>query len=225
MHHGEYIGSTAESQSIRILILGESHHVGKNDTTPGVPAGYSTCSVVKGDYLGNRAFKGREFFNRITRSFGVDPNNHKERGEFWDKVYFGNYIDVLCGIGDSIAKKTIANGNRERYNNELFRFVNDNHVDRIFCFSRLVYNNLPSSSKAKRRDEDFGSIPVGGKSDYIALCRYMPMLPHNHTDIPLERELYVYGMRHPSAKSGFHDANYSKYLPLEMTGAGTLFKR
>ena len=43
---------------------------------------------------------------------------------FWNNVYFANYVDGLCGIGDSKAKILIKN-NKEIYNNELFEFINN----------------------------------------------------------------------------------------------------
>lgn len=43
---------------------------------------------------------------------------------FWNKVYFGNYIEDLCEIKTSTAKN-LARDNRVLYNDNLFKFINE----------------------------------------------------------------------------------------------------
>lgn len=140
--------------------------------------------------------------------------SEEQRRNFWDNVFFGNYISVLCGVGDSKAKNTIkAENHREEYNDQLFSFVNDNQIDAIFCFSRLVYNNLPKLAKEDGDKQDSQNCePIGRKKDYINICKYVPGAARPGTSIPLIKELTVYGMRHPSAKGGFKAENYKTIL-------------
>ena len=63
---------------------------------------YSTTKVVN-DYLTNyNTCSGKErdqcyrFFDNIVNAFGINTETNREK--FWEKVYFGNYIDELCGV-------------------------------------------------------------------------------------------------------------------------------
>ena len=130
MHHGVFEGNKAKGQKMRVLILGESHHVSTDpsvttDKIAGVPATYTTAAVVR-EHLEKR--KTHDFLTKIAKSFDAE-----EEVEFWDSVYFGNYIDVLCGIGNSFAEKQVEE-NRKEYNDQVFRFVNKYNISKIFCF-------------------------------------------------------------------------------------------
>ena len=137
--------------------------------------------------------------------------------EFYlNNVYFANYVDGLCGIGDSKAKILIKN-NKEIYNNELFEFINKNEIDIVFVFGRTVYNNLPSCSKnktaaEKQPDLDNGNLFVGKKRDFIRHCVYLKGEQHKNAKTMLKRDVHVYGLRHPSARCGFNAENYKPYL-------------
>ena len=100
MHKGVFKGEKAKDQPVKILILGESHHINTDskvttDKIAGVPASYTTASVIH-EHLEKRKIHG--FFTKIAKTFGI-PETEEEN--FWQGVYFGNYIDVLCGIGNS----------------------------------------------------------------------------------------------------------------------------
>lgn len=207
MYEGVFEGTYAKN----ILILSESHH--------GPDHVESTKSVVY-DYFNNPQKACYNFFDKIAKSFGYSELNREKREEFWNKVYFGNYIDELCGIGDDRAKIKIW-GNKEngrcQYNDDLFKFVNDKEIDVIFCFSRMVYNALPSLAKAK--ENKFPSIGngtikkgSGTVSDKISHCEYLKDVEHGKTTIVLNRNLVVYGMRHPSGRGGYDADNYSEEL-------------
>lgn len=214
MHKGVYIGKNAENISERILIIGESHHSASSDED------YTTESVVK-DYFVTQNISYR-FFHRIACSFGVDVNSkEREFALFWDNVYFGNYINEYCGVQTSQAEDFIKK-NRVQYNNELFTFINENRIKKVFVFSRLVYNrSLPSFSKANREEEnlsdiDEGNLFVNNKRDYIKFCKYLPHTEHKYTNIILSNEVTFYGLRHPSAWGGYSAENYSDYLKKEL---------
>ena len=155
MHCGVYHGEKADQQAKRILILAESHHTSSRreaDTIADVPASYSTADVIEHDYIrqdGDPAdYRNYRIFSKIINSFGLPADTMEQRRYFFQKVYFGNYIPVLCGVGNNTAKKTIQrSGNRQEYNDQLFRFVNDHQIDVVCCFSRLVYDNLPGVEK------------------------------------------------------------------------------
>src|SRR5699024_9123671 len=104
MHHGIYQGCDAPKQAKRILILGESHH--DKDEKIGEPAHYKTKSIVEAYLKEEKKERTHCFFHKIACSFGIDTTKAEEKKNFWDKVYFGNYIDVVCGVGDTAAQTT-----------------------------------------------------------------------------------------------------------------------
>ena len=221
MHCGVYHGEKADQQAKRILILAESHHTSSRreaDTIAGVPASYSTADVIEHDYIrqdGDPAdYRNYRIFSKIINSFGLPADTIEQRRYFFQRVYFGNYIPVLCGVGNNTAKKTIQrSGNRQEYNDQLFRFVNDHQIDVVCCFSRLVYDNLPGVEKGSLESVlQVECEKCGGKRDYIAICKYHASLCHTATNIPLLKDLTVYGMRHPSARCGFCPGNYGPML-------------
>lgn len=215
MHQGEFIGSKAADQPKRILILGESHHWSSEDDSKTeeerrVKAeAYSTEDVVK-TYLANyNSNIGKErdqcyrFFDNIVHAFGINPDT--SRTDFWERVYFGNYIDELCGVRDKIAAKILnSQGNREKYNSQLFSFIQEHKIDIVFCFSRRVYNKLPPT-------ECFDKEMSGDKTDTHRLdkCVYHPG-PRKSISVSLVKPVTVYGLKHPS--QGFSYRRYQDKL-------------
>ncbi|MBQ8649112.1 MAG: hypothetical protein IJ470_03485 [Clostridia bacterium] len=179
-------------------------------------ASYKTEDIVKCYLESHKKGNGRipeyRFFDKIVCSFGIDPELQRE--EFWDKVYFGNYIDVLCGVKDNTAKNYVKNKeNRIMLNNALFNFVNKNEIDIVVCFGRLVFNNLPSLTDKSENNEPIKTgIYVGKAKDYIGLCTYAPNIDHKKVDIQLKKPLLVYSLRHPSARGGYRVENYVDVL-------------
>lgn len=223
MHKGVWHGENAEMQPKRILILGESHHTNSTDNQEaGKPATYTTHEKIQQyleQYNGPTAQRDKcyRFFDKIVMSFQLDLE--KDRSNFWSKVYFGNYIPVLCGVGDEKATNQIkrtdeisGEPNRKLYNNALFDFVNERSIDVIFCFSRRVYNALPSYHDNTEKCKATDAGKAGGKRDYISHCIYHEGVDHDNTDKKLQKELHVYGLRHPSGKCGFEPSNYSTHL-------------
>lgn len=206
-----YTGVFKGQNSKRILILGESHHYETESTQKTVDGYLDKCRRE------GHAEKCHDFFDQIVRAFGKDPATDRET--FWNSVWFGNYIDELCGVGDSQATNLLSEeANRIRYNDDLFDFVATKEIDVIFCFSRRVYNKLPSLVKGSGEYEE--RINVGdflrtkdgtSKTDYISHCKYLPG-SHKYTSKPLERAVKVYGMLHPSGRYGFAPENYAPVL-------------
>lgn len=207
-----YVGKEVEKQSQKILILGESHH--HNDVND---ESFSTLGVMK-NFRENPANASYKFFHKIAKSCGIDAADINEKFKlFWDNVYFGNYVEKLCGIKNNLAKDLIKS-NRETYNDNLFSFINDNEIDIVLVFSRLVFNNsLPSLSKEYKRDEalenlDNGTIKIGKCRDYISHCRYLANTEHENTSVILNKNVDFYGLRHPSTCGGYKTENYIPYL-------------
>lgn len=205
MYTGVFEGKNAK----RILILGESHHYETESTQKTVDGYLDRCRRE------GHAEKCHKFFDQIVRAFGKVPET--EREIFWDHVWFGNYIDELCGVGDSRATNLLSEKDKRiRYNDDIFDFVASKEIDVIFCFSRRVYNKLPSLAKGEFDKE----INVGAflrtkdgkpKKDYISYCKYLPG-SHEHTSKPLKKAVEVYGMLHPSGRYGFAPENYAPEL-------------
>ena len=211
MHKGVF---NAEKHGLNILILGESHHVSTKpnvttDKVAGVPATYTTASVVE-EHLAKLkdSNKGEyPFFTKIAETFGAEDEN-----TFWQSVYFGNYIDVLCGIGNSVAKNQIKEkGNRLKYNDQLFQFVNEHKIEKIFCFSILAYKNLPGlSDNEKSTWETVGMR--GNRRAFLRKCQYNAGVQHEGTSVILQQNLRVYGISHPQAKGGYSSEMYANAL-------------
>lgn len=195
MHQGEYIGKYFEEQKTKILILGESHHGDESEI--GKPRERGTSDVVN-DYL--RAKKEGEtidrawyFFTKIAHAFDASLNC-SQTIEFWEKVAFGNYVDVCCAKGKKIAEESIRD-NQDRFNKELFQFVNDKGIDIIVCFSTLVFNSLPNTS-------------IVENNSGVKILKY----PAND-NFSLNKELDIYGgIPHPSSRNGFKPIDYNPSL-------------
>lgn len=206
MHKGEFVGINAANQRKRILILGESHHTSNDENSPnrivGVEATYDTKDVLA-EYFADPELRNRHlrFFRNIAKCFGEFSTLSKEREAFWNNVYFGNYIDVLCGVRDTVALMQInTKGNRKKYNSQLFSFIQENEIDVIFCFSRKVYNKLPSLEAFDK--ETKGDI---GDSHRLDMCEYYPG-PRKGISVSLSKPVIVYGLKHPS--QGFSHRRY-----------------
>jgi len=212
MHKGEFVGINAHKKQNRTLILGESHHVSTDsdittDKIAGEPASYTTASVVWEhlEKLKNEKKEMHPFLTKIAQTFGTE-----DQETFWQSVYFGNYIDVLCGIGNSVAKNQIK-GNRIKYNDQLFQFVNKHKIEKIFCFSILAYKNLPELSD----DEESTWEAVGMRGNrrvFLRQCQYKAGLQHEGTSVILQQNLRVYGISHPQAKGGYSPEMYVNAL-------------
>lgn len=215
MHKGVFEGKNANGQKVKVLILGESHHIStKPDVTKnkiaGVPASYTTASVVEEHLESLKNEKQRithPFFTKIAQTFSA-----VDEDAFWQSVYFGNYIDVLCGIGNSVAKNQIKDkDNRIKYNDQLFQFVNEYKIEKIFCFSILAYKSLPSRTES----EESGWETIGMRGNrrvFLRQCQYNAGVQHEGTSVILHQPLRVYGISHPQAKGGYSPGIYANAL-------------
>ncbi len=205
MHKGVFEGNNL-STNCNILILGESHHhMVANDPD------YTTEGVVKNYFLYPND-KDYRFFDKIANCFGY-PSEQRE--VFWNKVRFANYVtESNCDIQTDKAKELMKN-NSEKYNQELFEFVNQNEIDVIFCFSRLVYKHLPRRASFEEKGVCFETPKVGNVSDRIDKFVYKPgARPDGNT--ALKKQLTVYGFRHPSYRRSFSAENYREVLQKEI---------
>lgn len=191
----------------RILILGESHYgdeiIDKNLLTEHVVNTY--LNDIK---CGSRK-RWAQFFDKIALSFGYEKVNVRD---FYSKVFFGNYIETFCGIKDNKAKDILAlNGNRKQFNNSLFEFVNKERITTIICFSILTYNNLPGMA-LEETEKKYTVGKIGNKDDVVRECTYSSLNAHAHCDIILEKELQVFGIRHPSSAGGYSPDNVFRFF-------------
>ncbi|MDE6724279.1 MAG: hypothetical protein K2J79_01625, partial [Ruminiclostridium sp.] len=165
MYRKEFKGKYAEDQKVRILILGESHHWSDEDNNKSEEERqekentYTTFKVVNNylenynNHFGNDRDRAYRFFEYIVRTFDIDPE--EQRNDFWNRVYFGNYIDRLCGVRNDAAKKLLKiEENRKKYNEQLFSFIREKEIDIVFCFSRKVYNHLPALENDDKEEVD-----------------------------------------------------------------------
>ena len=182
MHEGVWKGQDAECYGV--LLLGESHY------DKDVHTEYDTKCVVC-NYLSRQQETGRTFFDHITETFGYSVDDEEDKKTFWHKVWFGNYIDEkLLQYKDKAAD--MIRKNRKTYNDDLFEFVNKNEIRTVFCFSRLVWENLPTEKKLKT--EKIGEM----NNSPIEKCVYSKNTKYERTNVELKEDLTVYGLRHPS---------------------------
>lgn len=137
-----------------------------------------------------------------------------EKDVFFQKVFFGNYVEKLCWKKDDTASSLIKEkNNRTIYNNSVFRFVNENNIKTIVCFSKLVFNNLPSMNyEMEEIWEDDKTVMIGSKKSVYSHCLYKAGASHNYCDVILDEDLLVLSLRHPSAGCGYSVEKAKEYL-------------
>ena len=216
MSPGEWKGSNIVETN-RTLILGESHYEDDSNSI-GKEVPYSTAGVVE-EYLSQHCKtdgrKGRwhRFFDRIAESFGYSKEHSVD---FYKKIWFGNYVNVLCGTGEENKACHYMNKNRKEYNDELFSFVNSHDIDVIACFSKEVFWHLPAMAKEDSDSYRELSLPLtGGRKNVINYYEYAPGVKHDSCDVELKKPLKVYGIRHPSARGGFNASQVYKVISNE----------
>lgn len=189
MYKNVFVGENASKQPKRILILGESHYEedGEIDGTDG---------VVKHLALNGNDDK-TQFYKNIMKTFDYEITPEK-RKLFWNKVYCGNYVDDLCGKGENNPAKELIKDNQIKYNDSLFSFINENEIDIVFCFSRLVYNNLPGFAKGESEE-----LLIEHKTQYLKRFTYKPNCAHKKCDIQLKKTVTIYGLKHPSSSYSY----------------------
>ena len=207
-----YFGSTGKISRIlweghhicdecRTVILGESHYGDENNSNDkiGEEVPYSTESVVQG-YLDSRSSgtnrkRWYRFFDNIAASFGFLQENSPE---FYEKVWFGNYVPILCGVKEENRAGQYIKKHRTEYNDALFRFINENDIQTVVCFSKLVYWNLPGGVDGEE-SKDILLSSSGERTNAIHVFGYHAGIAHTHCNVELKRPLAVYGIRHPSS--------------------------
>lgn len=207
MYQGVFIGKNAKHRERRALILCESHYKKEGDVS-------STESIVQ-TYLNNPS--AIRIFDPIMKAFGVDPGLSGNRERFWNSVCFGNYLPVLCGVKNGVAKAYLQDKEkRQECNNDLFRFINKNEIDVVYCFSRLTYSKLPGLARRSREMEKRVECGLcGGKRDFIDTCTYEAGVDHPSASVKLKKPLTVFCMRHPACACGFDPKNYIRVLSTE----------
>ena len=208
MHHGVFEGQKAKDQKVGVLILGESHYWDEDKKEEDRLTSKVVNTYLKKYNSRIRSEKDRSyrFFDNIVQAFGIDP---EKRTDFWNQVYFGNYIDEPCGIRDARATKLLKKaGKREELNTQLFKFIEQNEIRIVFCSSRKVYDKLPSL------DEKLGDQEVKGDendSHRLNKCVYCAgAAQRKYVSISLSKPVTVYGLKHPS--QGFSYRRYQEKL-------------
>lgn len=209
-----YEGAAAAAQPKKILILGESHH-GDRPEDVGKSVEEGAAEKVVRDYLSQEGKREErlQFFDKIAQCFGIDTEKDEERRLFWEKVFFANYVDVLCGVGDDAAKMKVREHGKE-YAKKVEKLVNTHRIDIIFCFSILSYWSLWAHFASGDRHE--GVFPdgqgsflsqkvVGRRSDRNVYLR-------GYTCRAMGYPVTIYGIPHPSGRNGFDPEHFVKDL-------------
>ena len=189
--------------SPKILILGESHY--DEDIPQGEKNKHITREVV--EYMLDEAPEWKTFFYNIAASFGYRKDKEGVR-DFYNKVYFANYVEESCGKGSDnqaanfIWGKGNTKGRRDYYNKAVFEFCNEEHISIICVFSKLAYGALP------KLDEDYGEKEdkCTYSSNYEICKTYYKQGASRDRIIKLENDLTVYGFNH-STRGGYRIPN------------------
>ena len=193
MYNGVWISK--EKTPRNVLILGESHY--DKPDKQGTISSITTSSVMEYYMCGGGV--GTKFFSNIAASFGYTK---AEYSYFYNRVYFGNYVDELCGVAEWNHAQEFINENKTRYNDELFRFCNENGIDIIVCFSMRCYNAMPKREEYEKPQEEIFIGEISRRKNCIKKFIYHPG-KRNDCNTFLNNDLIVYGVKHPSSQSGY----------------------
>ncbi|SHI69581.1 hypothetical protein [Pseudobutyrivibrio xylanivorans] len=202
-----WVGENVSTSKKKILILGESHYDEKK--LEGEEVTEDCTRYVMNSYF-TKEYK-YVFFDRISASFGF--KNHGDAVVFYNKVYFGNYITHYCeSHGGKVAEKMIKE-HRTDYNNRLFKFINENKIDIVVCFSKRSYWSLPGRNELEDNGITYKINGSGARrSRTIHKYVYRKNLEHNGCDEILTNDLIVYGIAHPSDSFGYRPDAVYEYL-------------
>lgn len=199
----------------RVLILGESHYLDKEEDRE-----LSTTQIV------DKYMEELSFFFRIAKVFNYERN---ECLAFYNKIYFGNYIDIPVkktygrdsGISDVSAKDYLTvKDNCVRCNDALFRFVNENKIDIIVCVCKSVYGKLPGLATSTEKIKDnihYGSKMIPASKFKFEYCFYENGVDHKGCSVRLSKVLQVYALPHPTSSRGYYPLEEIKNM-LKGTG-------
>lgn len=184
--------------SPRILILGESHY--DEDIKQGSINKHITSRIVEYLLEDNVTERWKEFFYNIAASFGYAKNN-KDIREFYNKIYFANYVEESCGKGDKNKAEIYIKEKRDYYNKAVFEFCNEKNINIICSFSKKAYYAFPKVDKEHGEQVSNFSISPNytvGKTYYKGGLIY-------DRRIELKNDLLLYGLNHAS-RSGYKRA-------------------
>ncbi len=198
----------------KVLILGESHYgseynygqVLEKDETKKIVQYY--LRLKSGEEHNSEKSNWTSFFSKIASSFGYG----NRYAEFYGKVLFANYVDVHCGLKSYHASSYLEdNSYRIHCNDELFELINVKKVDSLFCFSKRVYDNLPSLEKDKEKAEtDIISLESSKSTQQVNRCNYRSGIGHDYCRVSLLKDIEVFCFRHPAA--GLSTTRAAEYI-------------
>lgn len=188
----------------KILILGESHY--DKDINPGEANVHITRNIV--DLIINDKVTDRwkNFFHNIAASFGYSKNRDGIC-DFYNKVYFANYVEESCETGSNniadylIWGKGDTPGKRAHYNKAVFEFCNEENISIICAFSKKAYHAFPPIDEIN--GGEVKKIPIS--ANYTVGRTYYKKSISEYRDITLKNDLTLYGFNHAS-RSGYKRA-------------------
>ena len=153
-----------------------------------------------------KPLNGKLFFYNIAASFGYRKDKEGVR-DFYNKVYFANYVEESCGKGaDNQAANFIwgkgnTKGRRDYYNKAVFEFCNEENISIICAFSKKVYYAFPPIDEIN--GGEVKKIPIS--ANYTVGRTYYKKSISEYRDITLKNDLTLYGFNHAS-RSGYKRA-------------------
>ena len=175
-----HIGHSYWSDGLRgfkVLILGESSY-----NPNGYPDTYDIskqCSHLIRDVIGWDDYRQKGmFYSRVTRILGFDPKNKEIRIDFWSRVSFCNYLQVILPRPREVPPGEAWINGRQPF----FQTVRELKPDYVLVFSKRLWPHLPKS-------DDVSILTKSGT--YARQARF------EHDDASVTR---VLNFKHPSSR-------------------------
>jgi len=166
MNFEPFVGNIYEEQNFKILLLGESHHFGKDDMNDFQKEPLKYKDVTK-NVLGNffdykngnsKFYHWMNTFTKFTNIFNNRPVLREQNEEFWNKLLFYNYVQTPV---DS-ARKSPTPAQFKNSHESFVKIIDELKPNLIIVWGYRLWRNMPKNECLTRKDEiDFyNNIPV-----------------------------------------------------------------
>lgn len=145
VHFLPWEGAHFRQQTVRLLLLGESHH----STEPTEPATMTidcTRAYVEGTW-------SHKYWTEIMKVVEGKDYWEIDRAMFWSKISFYNYIQEIVGEGPGIAPTSQMHNSSEQGLASVLAHLKPTHV---LVLAKRLWHSLPQSIYVTNSDIKFG---------------------------------------------------------------------
>jgi hypothetical protein len=148
VHFLPWVGSQFKHQPVRLLLLGESHH-----STERWEPETMTIDCTKAYADGSWSHR---YWTEIMKVVEGKDYWDIDRGEFWSKVAFYNYIQEIVGEGPGIAPTEEMRKKSEQGLSSILTHLKPTH---ILVLAKRLWESLPDSVYNPHPAIDLGNSP------------------------------------------------------------------